>query len=82
VHGAFGLYRGTRAATGVFEYYPVCLGGPVGSPEATDPEVPARGTAFYYLATAIGCSESSLGVDSAGAPRPNIGPCVAPATQP
>ncbi len=50
-----------------------------GATTSSDPDIPPVGTAFYYDVTGEhACAEGPLGVDSAGAVRPNAAPCPTP----
>jgi len=77
VPGTFGVHRGSRDAGSGFAYNHGCHGGTTTTTSAIDAELPGPGQTYYYLVTRIGCAESSLGDDSAGAARPNLTSCPA-----
>ncbi len=74
----FNIYRG--AITGAFAYNQTCLESASLDTAAQDAGVPAVGSVFYYLISAVnGCGEGSLGRASDGSERPNTAPCpIAP----
>jgi hypothetical protein len=71
---AYHVYRGTIDGTMAFNH--TCLGGSLGLPTATDPELPPLGRAFnYFVSASNACGEDSLGVTTPGSQRPNSAPC-------
>jgi concanavalin A-like lectin/glucanase superfamily protein/slime mold repeat-containing protein len=65
------LYRGTRSNGVAWSYNEVCLESALGTPAATDAGPPALGEVFFYFSGGRnGCGFATIGVDSAGQPRP------------
>ncbi len=76
IAGPFRLYRGWRKPADPWSYNQTCVGGPIAGTSTTDPLTPLDGgDLFYYLITREGCSESGMGDDGQGTPRPNNDPC-------
>jgi FG-GAP repeat len=72
---AYNLYRGGVSALASGTYGSCLATGIVGTGQA-DPALPDRGSAFLYLVTGVRQgTESLLGFDSSGQPRPNTVPC-------
>jgi len=72
----YNVYRGGIPRTLHFAFNQSCLLGAVPGTTANDPAVPALNAAFYYLVSSMNCvSESGLGSESSGTPRPNSSPC-------
>ncbi len=74
-------YRGYFTVGNDFEYNHQCLSSNVFGTTTTEPFEPRRATFFYYLITSkcpVGESESDLGTDSAGTPRPQPFVCPDP----
>jgi N-acetylneuraminic acid mutarotase len=66
----YGLYRGTIGSYAPF-FSHSCLQGGLATPTATDTDVPASGTGWYYLVGAVNnCSLTGLGSGSTGIVRP------------
>jgi hypothetical protein len=75
--GPFNVYSGNRLAGGPWAYNHTCLVSGVVGTSTTDTAGLAAGELAYYLVsrTTAPCSESSLGLDSGAAERPNSNPC-------
>ena len=74
--GHYNLYRdllSTLSGLG----YGACRQSPILGETTTDPQVPAMGAGYFYLATAVNRlrEEGTKGRDSAGAERLNPAPC-------
>ena len=71
----YNLYRGLVSA--LPGSYGLCLQPGLVATNTTDPAVPATGTAFQYLVTAVNGlgEEGTMGFDSGGFERPNLTPC-------
>ncbi len=64
---ASNVYRGTIDGTSPWQYDETCFAAGVRGTSVVDPDVPAPGTGFYYLVSAVNaCGESRAGVDGAG----------------
>jgi Putative metal-binding motif len=79
---SFNLYRGLLPGLvdpdgdGAASVYGTCLASGVTGPIYNDPAMPPLGRSFLYLVTGRGpAGETSLGVASSGAPRPNPASC-------
>ncbi|HZN02752.1 MAG TPA: putative metal-binding motif-containing protein, partial [Candidatus Polarisedimenticolia bacterium] len=79
---SFNLYRGAIPGLvdpdhdGAASNYGGCLATGVAGPAYGDVAVPPLGTAFLYIVTGGGPGgETSFGVASSGASRPNVSPC-------
>jgi hypothetical protein len=71
---SYNLYIGF--IVGAWSFNHICLAPGLLSPGATDSSLPPAGFAYYYLVSGSNvCGEGSLGVISAGQPRPNPSPC-------
>ncbi|PYQ14758.1 MAG: hypothetical protein DMH00_00750 [Acidobacteria bacterium] len=74
--GSYHAYRGSRSGSGGFVYNHACFFTNLAASQFSDVQVPAAGSAFYYLASAGNvCGESDLGTASSGSLRPNSAPC-------
>jgi uncharacterized repeat protein (TIGR01451 family) len=75
--GPFNVYRGSHSSSGSWVYNHTCLASGVTGTSATDVTALSPGDLSYYLVSRSTppCSESSLGLSSSGAERPNTGPC-------
>jgi hypothetical protein len=74
--GSYNVYRGFLSSGAAWSYNETCLSTGLIGGSAPDTAVPLPDELFYYLVSrADACGESSLGVDSAGATRPNNSPC-------
>jgi hypothetical protein len=73
--GPFNLYRG--AVVGPWVYNHGCFAEGVALQSTTDTQDPGPGQLFYYLVSReqATCGESSLGLNSGGAERPNDHAC-------
>ena len=72
---SYALYRGA-VLFAPWSFTHSCLRADLSAPAATDTQSPAAGTAFYYLVSeSTPCGEGTLGMTSAGQPRPNAAPC-------
>jgi Right handed beta helix region/Thrombospondin type 3 repeat len=75
----FNLYRGTIGASLSPFYNHACLRAGALVAEATDPDEPKVGSAFYYLVAGVNvCGEGPLGTSSDGSPIPGGGSCWSP----
>lgn len=80
---AYNVYRGdlaTLRATAVYTQDPSAVDGALhacGVPDGfVDADVPAPAAGFFYLVTAVGTSEGTLGFDATPAERPNVTGCL------
>ena len=74
--GSYNVYRGALPGGSPWGYNQTCFSNGVTGNSTPDTTVPALGELFYYLVSRFNaCGESSLGTDSAGAPRPNGSAC-------
>ena len=74
--GSYNVYRGALPDGSPWSYNQTCFSNGVTGNSTPDTTVPALGELFYYLVSRVNaCGESSLGTDSAGAPRPNGSAC-------
>ncbi len=77
--GAYNVYRGSKAGAAPWAYNHSCQSTNVLGNSTTDTATPAPGQLFYYLVSRVDtCSESGLGNNSAGTPRPSGGSCGVP----
>jgi hypothetical protein len=75
--GPFNVYRGNWPSAGPLSYTHACLVSGLAGTSATDMGVLSPGEISYYLVSRRNapCLESSLGLNTAGAERPNSSPC-------
>lgn len=79
---SYNVYRGTIPGISSTSYG-TCRFTGLAAPDFEDTDLPAPGSAFFYLVTGVWTdpdtaaeSEGSLGTDSEGRPRPNTSPCL------
>jgi len=76
----FSVYRGAHVGELPWAYNQGCFEDQVFAQSVTDTANPLTGQVYFYLVTRTEtpCTESSLGLTSAGAERPNTSPCPSP----
>jgi hypothetical protein len=77
--GRFNLYRGAKTGAAPWVYNHGCLASGLVQQTANDNLTPAVTQMFFYLVSrdTTSCNESTLGLNSAGTPRPNASACFA-----